>query len=114
MGLSPRVVTEDVTFTWDGVPARLPKGQVIDVEPGSPLERAIGAGRLVPYGLPPASQPPVAETPAPAAEDAPPKPAEPPTEPAEPATAPQGKPPVFPPRIAPPVEQQETAKDGDW
>ncbi len=53
MGLSPRIVTEDVTLNWDGVSQRLPKGQVIDVAPGSPLERAIGAGRLIPFGTPP-------------------------------------------------------------
>jgi hypothetical protein len=48
MGISPRVVTEDVRFQWDGVGQRLPKGQLIDVVPGSALERAIGADRLVP------------------------------------------------------------------
>jgi hypothetical protein len=48
MGISPRIVTEDVRFLWDGVSQRLPKGQLIDVVPGSPLEAAIGAERLVP------------------------------------------------------------------
>jgi len=71
MGLSPRVVTEDVTFLWDGVPARLPKGQVIDVAPDSPLERAIGRHRLIPHGLP-VAQPP-AEAPAPRREKPAPK-----------------------------------------
>jgi hypothetical protein len=48
MGISPRIVTEDVTFLWDGVTQRLPKHQVIDVAPGSALERAIGRDKLVP------------------------------------------------------------------
>jgi hypothetical protein len=48
MGISPRVVTQDVTFLWDGVSQRLPKHQVIDVAPGSALERAIGRDKLVP------------------------------------------------------------------
>jgi hypothetical protein len=48
MGISPRIVTEDVRFLWDGVSQRLPKGQIIDVVPGSALEQAIGAQRLVP------------------------------------------------------------------
>ena len=58
MGISPRVVTQDVTIAWDGVTQRLPKGQVIDVAPGSPLEAAIGLHRLVPLGVPAASPPP--------------------------------------------------------
>lgn len=61
MGISPRVVTEDRSITWDGVQQRLPKGQVMDVAPDSPLERAIGRQYLVPLGatsaLPPAEQP---------------------------------------------------------
>jgi hypothetical protein len=65
MGISPRIVAEDVVFLWDGAPQRLPKGQIIDVAPNSPLERAIGRHRLVPHGLPAASPPPSppAETP---------------------------------------------------
>jgi hypothetical protein len=50
MGLSPRVVTQDRHITWDGVTQRLPKGQVLDVPPGSALERAIGRDYLVPLG----------------------------------------------------------------
>ena len=46
----PRVVTEDVIFHWDGVSQRLPRGQVMDVTPGSALERAIGRNRLRPVG----------------------------------------------------------------
>lgn len=64
MGISPRVVTEDVTFLWDGVPQRLPKGQVIDVAPGSALERAIGAQRLVPLPGAAAAPPVAAQSPA--------------------------------------------------
>jgi hypothetical protein len=48
MGLSPRIVTETRLILWDGVTQRLPKGQVMDVPPGSPLEAAIGAEFLVP------------------------------------------------------------------
>ena len=71
MGISPRVVTEDVTIAWDGVPQRLPKGQVIDVAPGSPLERAIGAQRLVPLPGTVAAAPPVtAQQPVPQGETA--------------------------------------------
>ena len=59
MAGSPRVVTADVSFTWDGVPWRLQRGQVIDVPPGSPLEEAIGADMLVPmYGAKPAATAP--------------------------------------------------------
>jgi len=72
MGLSPRVVTEDVTFLWDGVPQRLPKGQVIDVAPGSPLERAIGLHRLIPHGLPAPVLPPAVTAEASGAAAAPP------------------------------------------
>ncbi len=48
MGLSPRVVTEDTVFVWDGGPQRLARGTVLDVAEGSALEQAIGAGRLAP------------------------------------------------------------------
>jgi hypothetical protein len=86
MGLSPRVVTEDVVFQWDGVTARLPKGQVIDVAPGSALEEAIGAHRLVPHGvIPPAEEtppPPQEEAPQPPAKEAPPEKPEPESKPA--------------------------------
>lgn len=61
MGLSPRVVTQDRHITWDGVTQRLPKGQVLDVPPGSALEREIGRDYLVPLGAvtaqPPAEEP---------------------------------------------------------
>ena len=87
MGLSPRIVTEDVIFLWDGVPSRLPKGQVLDVPPDSPLERAIGKHRLIPHGTPPPQ--PAAEAPAvetaeavPQQEKTPPKPPAPVRKPA--------------------------------
>lgn len=48
MGLSPRIVTETRLIAWDGVQQRLPKGQMIDVPPGSALEREIGREFLVP------------------------------------------------------------------
>lgn len=70
MAGSPRVVTVDTVIQWDGVSQRLPRGQVIDVPPGSKLEAAIGLERLVPLGATATSRP--AE----------------PAEPAEPAAAP--------------------------
>jgi hypothetical protein len=93
--MSPRIVTEDVTFLWDGVTQRLPKGQVMDVPPGSALERAIGLHRLVPYGVP-AAQPPVGETPA--------------VKPAE--AVPQEETPVAVPRPRTPAKNTGTGKDG--
>lgn len=50
MAGSARIVTEDVALFWDGVSQRLPKGQVMDVPPGSALEAAIGLDHLVPLG----------------------------------------------------------------
>lgn len=50
MGANPRIVTEERWIAWDGVSQRLPKGQVMDVPPGSALERAIGVQYLVPLG----------------------------------------------------------------
>lgn len=91
MGISPRVVTQDVTIAWDGASQRLPRGQVIDVVPGSPLERAIGAGRLVPL---PGAEPAIT----------------PPPEAASPAVTP--RPPLTAPRPAPQARKQ-AAKDGD-
>jgi hypothetical protein len=81
MAGNPRTVTQDTVFTWDGVSARLARGQAIDVTPDSALERAIGREHLVPLGatsaLPPA-EPPAKEAPTekPPAESpaAPPKP----------------------------------------
>jgi hypothetical protein len=61
MAGNPRTVTQDTVFTWDGVSARLARGQAIDVTPDSALERAIGREHLVPLGatsaLPPAEPP---------------------------------------------------------
>ncbi len=48
MGANPRVVTQERHITWDGVTQRLPRGQVLDVPPGSALEREIGADFLAP------------------------------------------------------------------
>lgn len=105
MGLSPRVVTEDRQIAWDGVTQRLPKGQVMDVPPGSALERAIGAEFLVPLG-PTSALPPAEEAPAEK-----PAVAEKPQEPA----------PAAPKVAAAPVKKQDAAaeppaadvKDGD-
>lgn len=68
MACSPRVVTVDRVITWDGVSQRLPRGQVIDVPPGSQLEAAIGLEHLVPLGATATSKPAEpAATPEPAA-----------------------------------------------
>lgn len=99
MGANPRIVTEDVTFQWDGVSQRLPRGQVMDVTPGSALERAIGVQRLRPLGAV-AAQPPA--EPAKPAEEAVPEAA--PEE--EPKTAP-----VKPKAAA--KAQDDSGKDGD-
>ena len=57
MAVSPRVVTENRLITWDGVLQRIPKGQVMDVQPGSALERSIGREYLVPLPGAPAQEP---------------------------------------------------------
>jgi hypothetical protein len=48
MPASPQIVAQETTFLWDGAPQRLPRGQIIDVQPDSALEAAIGKERLVP------------------------------------------------------------------
>lgn len=68
MAISPRIVTQDRRITWDGVTQRLPKGQVLDVPPGSALEREIGPEYLVPL---PGSVPVADPVPAPAEKPAP-------------------------------------------
>jgi len=73
MAVSPRIVTADRQIFWDGVTQRLPKGQVLDVPPGSALEREIGRDYLVPLPGADVAQPPAAET-APQEETAPAKP----------------------------------------
>ena len=73
MAGSPRVVAADITFTWDNVPWRLQRGQVIDVPPGSALEQAIGAGLLLPLGASGPAGPPAAEDEPPEPQAAPPK-----------------------------------------
>jgi hypothetical protein len=60
MAGNPRVVIRDIPLTWDGVSQRLPRGQVMDVTPGSALEAAIGRDNLVPLRRP-AVQPPAEE-----------------------------------------------------
>lgn len=50
MAGNPRTVAADRWITWDGVRQRLPRGQVMDVTPGSALEREIGRDNLVPRG----------------------------------------------------------------
>lgn len=73
MAISPRIVTEDRRILWDGVTQRLPKGQVLDVPPGSALEAAIGRDFLVPLPGTAAGQVP-AQEPEPEKEAAPVKP----------------------------------------
>ena len=71
MAGNPRIVTEDRHIFWDGVQQRLPKGQQIDVPPGSALERAIGREFLVTPGA--VTAPPVeVPQPEPAPQDEPP------------------------------------------
>lgn len=70
MAANPRTVAVDRWITWDGVRQRLPRGQVMDVTPGSALEREIGRDNLVPRGPDPAPT----EGPAPQEEAAPAKP----------------------------------------
>lgn len=69
MGANPRIVTAETWIQWDGVSQRIPRGQVMDVTPGSALEAAIGLDRLRPLGTvapqppaPPAEPPPALET----------------------------------------------------
>jgi hypothetical protein len=95
MAGNPRIVTENVEFSWDGATAHLAKGQMLDVTPGSALERAIGEDKLRPPGPIAAAPPPPA---APAA-------LEPPAKPALVAAKPEGV-----PEAAPKKTTQATAK----
>lgn len=52
MAVNPQIITTDVTFTWDGSEQRLAKNTVLDVQPGSALEAAIGTENLRPQLLP--------------------------------------------------------------
>jgi hypothetical protein len=52
MAENPCVVTDDVTFEWDGAEQRLARGTIIDVPAGGPLEDAIGRGSLAPMSGP--------------------------------------------------------------
>lgn len=97
MGANPRIVAAETWIQWDGVSQRLPKGQTMDVVPGSALERAIGAGNLVPLGAV-AAQPPAR------AEEEPEGEAEPKAE-EPPAATPK-------PRAAA-KKQDDDGKDGD-
>lgn len=44
--MSIRVVTTAVDFTWDNGPVHLAVGTMLDVQPGSAIEAAIGTGNL--------------------------------------------------------------------
>lgn len=75
--MSPRIVTENLTFTWDHAAQRLARGTLIDVPAGSALEAAIGVHRLRPLrntAPAPAPAPAPVPVPAPAPETAPAKP----------------------------------------
>lgn len=91
MGGNPRTVMQDVSFVWDGVSTRLPKGQAIDVTPGGALEAAIGRDHLVPLGATSALPP-----------------AEPPAKEAVPAEKPQEESPAVPPKPVALAKKQET------
>jgi hypothetical protein len=92
--MSARIVTEDVSFLWDGVSQRLTRGQMLDVTPGGALEDAIGSENLRPPG-------PIA-----------PAPADPelPVKPAAPAAKPDEDKQEEPPEATPKKTAQATAK----
>jgi hypothetical protein len=50
--VSIRVVTtggpSELTYTWDGNPVTIGNGMLIDVEPGSDLETAMGGPDVIP------------------------------------------------------------------
>jgi len=97
MAITARTVTEEVVFLWDGVTQRLAKGQVLAVEAGGALERAIGKHRLIPHGLPVAQPAAVQPSPAPAGTLA-----------AEASGPQQDKPPA---KAAAPARKQDAGKD---
>lgn len=57
MTTNPRIVREDVTFEWDGGPARYVRGQIVDIPPDSELEAAVGKDNLEPLFREPARAP---------------------------------------------------------
>lgn len=86
----PRTVAAETWITWDGMPVRLARGQVLDVTPGGALEQAIGRDRLVSLRGRPLAPP---EAPAEAAEAMPePAPAKPRAAPKKPADSKDGDP----------------------
>jgi hypothetical protein len=46
MALNPRVVTANISVTWDGVTFPVTAGTVADIPPGSALETAYGTANL--------------------------------------------------------------------
>ena len=48
MAANPRMVTQDITITWDGVIINVPAGTVVDIPAGSALEAAYGLANLAP------------------------------------------------------------------
>jgi hypothetical protein len=48
MAANPRLVTKDITVTWDGAAQFVKGGTIVDIPAGSTLETAYGTGNLVP------------------------------------------------------------------
>lgn len=46
MAANPRIVTTDITVSWDGGTTRVLRGTIVDIPAGSALEAAYGAGNL--------------------------------------------------------------------
>lgn len=47
MAANPRMLTADVTITWDGVQTHFARGTIVDIPAGGALEAAYGAGNLI-------------------------------------------------------------------
>jgi hypothetical protein len=51
MASNPRILASDTTVVWDGVSTFYPRGTLVDIPAGGPLETAYGgAGNLVSLG----------------------------------------------------------------
>ena len=46
MAANPRIVTTDITVSWDGGTTKVLRGTIVDIPAGSSLEAAYGAGNL--------------------------------------------------------------------
>lgn len=47
MAANPRMLTTDVTVSWDGGTTKVLRGTIVDIPAGSALETAYGASNLV-------------------------------------------------------------------